>query len=201
MIRLFMGLIRFGLFVLSFLAVGFLVYWIAMPESVSAQEVTGQAIVVVTGGQGRVATGIALLDSARAPQLFISGVGRGVTVRDVVREAGGIQNEELMHCCITLGYQATNTYENAEEVASWLKINHMNEIILVSSNYHLPRAELELLMAAPDLKITLFPTDTQTLSHWWQQRSTTEVMVSEYLKTALAFGRYLVARIHAAIGA
>lgn len=195
MIDLFVFTFRICLLALAFLLAGFLVFWVAMPAPVPVQDVTGQAIIVVTGGQGRVAAGLGLLESGRAPQLFISGVGQGATVADVVREAGGMTHPELMRCCITLGYQAKNTNENASEVAAWLKAGKINQVILVSSNYHLARAQLELMMAAPGLEIDLFPTDTQSLTEWWKDRWKTELMVGEYLKTVWTLGRYLSSKV------
>jgi len=190
LIGLFLMLARLTIMVVAVLVVGFICFWAALPIPVPSQNISASAIVVVTGGQGRIATALALLESGRAPQMFISGVGQNVTLRDLVREAGGLRRPDLMRCCITLGHQAMNTFENGTETAAWLKANHIKDVILVSSNYHLPRAELELRMAAPDVKITAFPTDTQTTAHWWQQRWTTELIVGEYLKTLWVLGRY-----------
>lgn len=191
MISLILFIIRLAVLFGAVLAVGFLVFMAMMPRPMLASDVEADAIVVVTGGSGRIATGLALLDAGRAPQLFVSGVGKGATVRDVVREAGGIQRGELQDCCITLGYEATNTYENGAETAAWLKQNKIENVILVSSNYHLPRARIELMMAAPDVKITPFVTDTATTRHWWEKQWTTELVMEEYLKTLWALGRYI----------
>ncbi len=196
MIGLFMFLVRLAVLVLTVLAVGFGIFWITLPAPVPAANVSASAIVVVTGGSGRIATALALLDAGRAPQMFVSGVGPNVGVRDLVRGAGGLHRLELMECCIALGHQATNTFENGSEIAAWLKAHNIHDIILVSSNYHLPRASLELAMAAPDVKVTLFPTDTQTTSHWWQQRWTMELMIGEYLKTLWVMGRYIPREIN-----
>lgn len=191
MISLLLFLIRLVILFAAIFAFGFIIFMGLMPRPVLSSDVSAEAIVVVTGGSGRIATALALLDAGRAPQLFISGVGHDAKIEDVVREAGGMQREELMHCCITLGYQATNTYENGAEIASWLKENSVDDVILVSSNYHLPRARLELMMAAPGIKITPFVTDTATTRRWWEKQWTTELVLGEYLKTLWALGRYL----------
>lgn len=191
MIGLFLFIIRLAVLAVSILGVGFLFFWVALPSPRLAQDVSASAIVVVTGGKGRIETALALLEAGRAPVLFVSGVGPTVTVRDLVREAGGMHRPELMQCCITLGYLATNTLENGTETAAWLKAHKIKDIILVSSNYHLPRAELELAMAAPDVTITPFPTDTASMAHWWDQRWTAEVMIGEYLKTVWELARYM----------
>jgi uncharacterized SAM-binding protein YcdF (DUF218 family) len=191
MIGLILFLIRMAILFVAILGFGFLIFLGAMPRPVLSQDVLADAIVVVTGGSGRVATALALLDAGRAPQLFISGVGRAVTVADIVREGGGLQKKELAECCVTLGFEATNTYENGLETAAWLKSRDIKNIILVSSNYHLPRATLELMMASPDVKITSFATDTAATRQWWDKQWTTELVIGEYLKTLWAMGRYL----------
>lgn len=191
MISLFLFIVRLAVLFAAVLAVGFLIFMGLMPRPMIAADVEGQAIVVVTGGSGRIATALALLDAGRAPQLFVSGVGKGATIAEVVREAGGMQRDELMHCCITLGYQATNTYENGAETAAWLKANNVQKVILVTSNYHMPRTRLELMMAAPEIEIQPFVTDTATTRSWWEKQWTTELVLGEYLKTLWALGRYL----------
>lgn len=172
-------------------AAGFAIYWALMPDPVTAHSVKADAIVVVTGGQGRVGAGIALLQLDRAPRLFISGVGKGVRVQDVLREAG-IPPEvgAIFTPRIVLGYMATNTYENGHETAEWTKAEKVLNVILVSSSYHLPRAELELKMAAPDLHITPFAVDTEVSHQWWKKQYTTELMVREFLKTVWVAGQY-----------
>ena len=190
MIGALLFLLRLAVLAAVILAFGFGIFLIILPTPKLAMDVSASAIVVVTGGKGRIETALALLESARAPQLFVSGVGPNVTVRDLVRTAGGMRRSELLECCISLGHQATNTFENGMETAAWLHERKITDIILVSSNYHLPRAQLELAMAAPEVKITPFVTDTKTTARWWEQRSTVELMLGEYLKTLWVAARY-----------
>ncbi|HCM84301.1 MAG TPA: YdcF family protein [Alphaproteobacteria bacterium] len=191
MISLLLFIIRLAILFTAVVGFGFIIFMGLMPRPVISADVSADAIVVVTGGSGRVATALALLDAGRAPQLFISGVGKDAKIADVVREGGGLERKELAECCITLGYEATNTYENGVETAGWLQENKIENVILVTSNYHMPRARLELMMAAPEIKITPFVTDTATTRHWWEKRWTTELVVGEYLKTLWALGRYI----------
>ena len=193
MIGLLLFLLRTAFLLLVVLAFGFLLFWGAMPQPILSQDASADAIVVVTGGSGRIAAAMALLDAGRAPQLFISGVGRGVTLADLLREGGediAVRND-LLACCVTLGHMATNTYENGREVGEWAAQNNIKSIILVSSNYHLRRAELEVMIAAPNIEIIPFATDTASTRQWWKKRWTTELMLSEYFKTLWALGRYL----------
>ena len=188
---------RIVFFWVAVIAVGFVIFLSILPAPVPAHSVTGDAIVVVTGGSGRIATGVALLQVGRAPRLFISGVGKGVRVVDVLREANIPPDIAVVNAFkISLGHQATNTVENGTEIAAWAHAQKVSDIILVSSRYHLPRAQLEVLMAAPELHITPFVSaDTDATTHWWRERWTIELMLREYLKTGWVAGKYAVLQV------
>jgi uncharacterized SAM-binding protein YcdF (DUF218 family) len=196
MISFFAFILRIAFFWVAFIAAGFVIFLTLLPSPVPAHSVHGDAIVVVTGGFGRIATGVVLLQTERAPKLFISGVGKGVRVTDVLREAGVPPDIAVIYGPkISLGHQATNTVENGTEIAAWVKDQGISNIILVSSGYHLPRAQLEVLMAAPGLHITPFATDLDSTHNWWRQRWTIELMIREYLKTVWVAGQYAVQEI------
>jgi uncharacterized SAM-binding protein YcdF (DUF218 family) len=184
-------IIRTVIFWVALLAVGFFIFWSVLPAPVAAHAVHGDAVVVVTGGSGRVGAGVALLQLGRAPKLFISGVGKGVRVQDVLREASVPTDISVIYAPkIWLGHQATNTVENGTEIAAWAKDQKVSDIILVSSSYHLPRAQLEVLMAAPNLHITPFAVDLETTNYWWRKPWTAELMLREFLKTTWVAGQY-----------
>ena len=62
------------------------------------------AIVVLTGGSGRLNMGLALLSSMRAKKLFVSGVYQGVDVRELLEISR--RDPEELSCCIVLVYAA-----------------------------------------------------------------------------------------------
>ena len=84
-----------------------------LPQEAEAPERLTDAIVVLTGGPGRIDRGFELLAEDRAERLFISGVYRGVEVGELLRLAQRSPDE--MRCCIELGYEASNTRGNAQE--------------------------------------------------------------------------------------
>lgn len=103
------------------------------------QPQKADAIVVLTGGSGRVATGVELLENEAAPKLFITGVGKDAGVKDILNE---MDLPEDLLTKIELGHEAENTIGNAVEARSWLVDNQISSIILVTSNYHMPRSML-----------------------------------------------------------
>jgi len=112
------------------------------------------AIIVLTGGSRRINTGLQLFAEGKSDQLFISGVNSGVSLNDIENMHKG---SELPECCISIGYQANNTMNNAAESRLWLQSGNFHTIRLVTSNYHLNRALLEFHHSMPDLKILVHP--------------------------------------------
>ena len=140
-------------------------------------EAPANAIIVLTGGTKRVQTGVALLKETSTTDLFISGVNPDVTEKDILpKEDGSL-------CCITLGYKASNTRENAEEVAKWIDTKDIKTIRLVTSNYHMIRAMLEFQKLMPDLKVIAHPVTPENFNMW--DSKFWPITFSEYNKTLL----------------
>jgi uncharacterized SAM-binding protein YcdF (DUF218 family) len=106
------------------------------------------AIVVVTGGAGRVARGIELIEAGAARRLLISGVDPSVRPNELAAEYR--VPRRLFACCIDLGNEAVDTRSNGEETAAWLKQRGYRTARLVTSEWHMPRALLELESATGD---------------------------------------------------
>ncbi|MEA3030938.1 MAG: hypothetical protein QOG13_2263 [Sphingomonadales bacterium] len=100
------------------------------------------AIVVLTGGTGRLDRGFALIGRGLARRMLISGVAR--TVRPQELAAAYHVRPRLFECCITLGREAFDTRSNADEVARWLEREPVRSIRLVTNDLHMRRARYEL---------------------------------------------------------
>jgi uncharacterized SAM-binding protein YcdF (DUF218 family) len=163
-------------------------FWFAakVPHSGGTAPERTEAIVVLTGGSGRLAAGLRLLSEGYGRKLFVSGVARGVDVAALLRVAKR-QPQELI-CCIDVGYAADNTAGNAGETASWLRAQGYRSITLVTANYHMPRSLLEFHRAMPRIKIVPHPVFPRgfKLARWWQWPGTATLLVSEYTKFLLA---------------
>ena len=99
-------------------------------------------IVVLTGGPGRVARGIELLQAKSAKRLLISGVDP--SVRPVELAVEYKVPKELFDCCVDLGREAVDTRSNAEETAAWIRRNKYKSVRLVTATDHMRRAQVEL---------------------------------------------------------
>jgi uncharacterized SAM-binding protein YcdF (DUF218 family) len=125
---------------------GFLWFAVSLPPP--AAPVRTDAIVVVTGGPGRVQRGLALLEAKRARRMLVSGADRRVQPMELA--AAYHAPPALIACCVDLGYEAADTRSNAEETVRWLTAHRFRSVRLVTSDWHMHRARFELARLLPD---------------------------------------------------
>jgi uncharacterized SAM-binding protein YcdF (DUF218 family) len=151
---------------------------------------SADAVVVLTGGSGRLEAGLDLLARRKAQKLFVSGVYQGVDVKallDIAQESPSEVEQK-----ITLGYRADDTAGNAMETADWMRQNGFTSMLLVTANYHLPRSLLEFHGAMPGIRIVPSPAFPERfkLRHWWAWPGSAALIVSEYNKYIVAVVRH-----------
>jgi len=129
----------FGLAALAW-CLGFAAFMLMLPGPLAPN--TTDAIVVPTGGAGRIDRGIELLRARQARRMLVTGVAPGVRPIDLAREYK--VPVRLFDCCIDLGADAVDTRSNAEETAAWVKTHGYRTVRLVTSDWHVPRARMEL---------------------------------------------------------
>jgi uncharacterized SAM-binding protein YcdF (DUF218 family) len=151
-------------------------------DTANANTAKADAVVVLTGSTDRLTQGFELLAGGRGDRLFISGVYRGVDVQQILRALRRSPNE--VHNEIVLGYGADDTVGNAQETAVWMAKEGLTSLILVTSNFHMPRALLEFHAAMPQVTIIPHPTASQSfrIDDWWWWPGTLRLIASEWTK-------------------
>lgn len=137
---------RFAGFVALAYAIGFLYFAVTLPGPVGATET--DAVIVPTGGAGRIGRGIEVVRGGDAPRMFVSGVDPEVKPAEFAAEFDVSPRE--MRCCVTLGYLAVDTRSNAGEAAQWLTSNDVRTVRLVTTDWHMRRAAAELRHSIPN---------------------------------------------------
>jgi uncharacterized SAM-binding protein YcdF (DUF218 family) len=132
--------------VLVLWAFGFLWFAMALPRPAGAGKT--DAIVVPTGSGGRIQRGLALLRESQARSLLVTGVDADVKPAEFAAEYD--VPRALMTCCVTLGFAALDTRGNARETSEWAEQRKVRSLRLVTSDWHMRRAALELENALPD---------------------------------------------------
>ncbi|MDR2068192.1 MAG: YdcF family protein [Holosporaceae bacterium] len=104
-------------------------------------------IVVLTGGRNRIAHALRSVNNSRKSNIFISGVYEKTSIEDILGHA------KINGAHVILGKEAKNTEGNAAEIISWVKSNGIDEILLITSDYHMYRSIVELKHVSGKLKI------------------------------------------------
>ncbi len=136
----------------------------AKPQS---PETKTDAIIVLTGGDKRVNTGLDLLADGKADYLFISGVNAKVKPEELIALWDG--NHEKVLPKLTLGYVADSTATNATESQEWIKNNNIHSVRLVTANYHMARSTLLMKKQVPDLELIKHPVVPDGFEPWKEQ--------------------------------
>ena len=184
---------------LVFYGLGFLWFTTLLPAAGGSDERGTDAIVVLTGGSDRLAVALDLLIADKGRKLFVSGVYRGVDVRQLLDLSQ--HSPEDLSCCVVLGYEADNTRGNANETAAWMKSEGFTSLRLVTATYHMPRSLLEFRRTMPEVEIVPHPVFTESFKRddWWLWPGSSSLLISEYTKYLVALARSpfdrLIARV------
>ena len=147
----------FSLIIVSLVwLVGLAAFVTTLPRAGDTATPRSDAVVVYTGGGGkRIAAGMTLLSDGVAERLLISGVHPDITRDNVLELWPGAP--ELFDCCVDLGWEARSTIGNANETAQWASEHDAKRMVLVTSEYHMPRALVESRVTMPEIEITPHP--------------------------------------------
>ncbi|UZK65300.1 YdcF family protein [Sphingomonas sp. M1-B02] len=155
---------------------GFGLFMLSLGKPLDAQKT--DAIVVLTGGPGRIDRGLQVLQAKDAKRMLVSGVDPDVRPGELAAEYK--IDRGLMRCCIDLGWQAVDTRSNADETAKWVTRHGFKSVRLVTTDWHMPRARMELAQ--------LLGGDVDVIGDGVRSRPNWNVLFREYHK-------YLVRRI------
>jgi len=162
----------------------------------AADPPVSDGVVALTGASdARIEAAMQLLENGKARRMLVSGVNPKASRADMRTVAQA--QRRIYDCCVDLGYQATDTVGNARETAHWADAEGYNSLILVTSDFHMPRALLELKAAMPDAVITPYPIRTTDLDahHWWRSRDGVRRMIFEYSKYVVILARTEITKL------
>ncbi len=164
---------------------------------------TNSNIVILTGGTNRIRDGLKIIDNFKISKntkfkILVSGTGKGYTKHILKKQLEPGFYPNLIECCIELDSISKNTFTNASETFKWTKRNNIKEFILITSNYHMPRAILEFETLMPKLQIALYPITPKkhNIEDWLGSYQTFILIFKEFCKYIIAnlrikFSNYL----------
>lgn len=166
-------------------------FWFAakIPSDDVSLDRKADGIVVLTGAASRIPDAIELLAAERGKRLLITGVHRATSAREIARLTP--LYSKFFTCCIDLDRSALNTFGNAIEAKRWAHEHNFNSLIVVTSNWHLPRAMAEVAHQLPEATLVPYAVMSEKVKTepWWQNIDTARFLFAEYLKYLFALGR------------
>lgn len=138
--------------------IGFAWFAVDLPRPADADLQT-DSVVVLTGGPGRIEHALQIVEQEKAERLLVSGVDREVKPNELAAQHE--RPTTFFECCVDLGFQAVDTRSNALETARWAARREDKSIRLVTSDWHMRRARLELERALP-AEIVIVPDAVST---------------------------------------
>jgi len=174
---------------LILLAGGFVRFVSSIAGDEVSLESRADGIVALTGAAGRIPDAIELLATERGKRLLITGVHRATSSREIARITP--LYSKYFACCIDLDRSALNTFGNALETRRWAREHNFNSLIVVTSNWHMPRAMAELAHQLPDVMLVAYPVISEKVKTepWWSNTDTARLLLAEYLKYLFALMR------------
>lgn len=163
-----------------------------MPVVEAAPSRNADGIVVLTGGALRISDALELLASGHGQRLLISGVNRMTRPYEIARLVP--EHQRWFSCCVDLDHSATNTIGNAIETRRWVEERRFKSLIVVTANYHMPRAMAELEHELPGVALVPYAvvSDRVRIENWWDNPSTARLLILEYLKYIVARSRMVL---------
>jgi uncharacterized SAM-binding protein YcdF (DUF218 family) len=180
-------LLMVAVFAVALLGADFFAFVHQMPVTEAAPTRNADGIVALTGGPFRINDALDLLAAGRGKRLLISGVNPVTRPGEISRLMP--EHQRWFTCCVDIDY-STNTIGNAVETRRWVKARGFESLIVVTANFHMPRAMFVLGHELPDVVLVPFGvvSDKVRVEAWWESPETARLLFLEYLK-------YIVARV------
>ena len=171
------------------LGLGFIWFAARLATSEVVLKNNADGIVVLTGRASRIRDAIELLAIGRGQRLLITGVYPTTSAAAIARLVP--EHQKWFSCCVELDHSAANTVSNAIQTRGWVKKHGIKSLIVVTSNYHMPRAMTELAYQLSGVTLIAFPVtpDRVRVESWCSSPATAKLLFAEYLKYLRAMVR------------
>ncbi len=175
-IKAFLTLCIVGLVVMTVLFIDFTYKTFSYRQNTRKAD----AIVVLTGGKGRVEEGVRLFRESRAEFLIFVGVDPSVRKSDLYRPKPGDPSADY----VILEKSSRNTLENSIFGRDVIVRSGVHSVLLITSRYHLKRASILFRNSLPkDINIIPYPVDSVNLKEsWWSHGGSFQLLFREFYK-------------------
>ncbi|MEO1137589.1 MAG: YdcF family protein [Pseudomonadota bacterium] len=176
-----------------FWAGGFVLFVVNLPKPGQPVPAGADGVAVYTGGGGvRISSAMALFADGAGKRLLISGVHPDTSAARL--SEFWIGPKDRFDCCVDLGRKALTTEGNAGELRDWAQSHRFGSVVLVTSEYHMPRAMAVTRNRMKDTAITAFPVQSGFINDKGRPTS-----FQATLKLAGEYSKYLLAKVKTAV--
>ena len=178
--KLLLALLIFSVLIFLF---GFIRYFFSIKNFETSINVNAQGIAVLTGGKGRIAEAIKVFRENSLSYLLISGVDKSVRIEDIVPE------DFLTNPRVSIDKNSQTTLDNANEIIKWSNRNSIKNIIIITSDYHIPRSMLILTNRGKGLAFYPHPVASSIdfEKNLLKDTKILKFLLEEYVKYLLSF--------------
>ena len=187
--------------------IGLGVYIYALPDRVAAYREIAQAqaaadtgaslgVAVLTGGGGkRIRDAMGVFSQGTGERLLISGVHEDT--RRAILQQFWTGDRARFDCCVDLGPTAKSTRGNAREISAWAAQHGFSHLIIVTSEFHMPRAMGEIGARVQDATLLALPTPSGYLNEagWPKDIKAVKDLGKEYTKYLISKLTTISARV------
>ena len=168
---------------LVFFSLGFVSFFSQIKNYNVSNNYNYQGIAVLTGGKGRIAKGIEVFRNNPESYLIISGVDKKVAIEDI------LPKDFLVNPKIFIDKKSETTIDNVNEIVNWSLKNKISDVIVITSDYHMPRTMLILTKKGEGLNFSSYPvTSSIDLDeNFLKDTKTLKFLLEEYFKYILSF--------------
>jgi uncharacterized SAM-binding protein YcdF (DUF218 family) len=177
--------IKIMLFMLIMLFMGFVYFLYIIPNKEEHYKISTDAIIVLTGSAGRINYGLSMFCLNPDKKILISGV-KNKNFLASIKKLCGYDNAKNIKKNIFLDHQADSTITNAIETKKWVDKHNIKSITVITSDFHIPRAESEFNNIVKDVDIIFMPYQSKKIDveKWWEL-NTLRILLIEYYKYLL----------------
>ena len=150
-------LYRLSILLIAGYLLGYALFAALLPTPAGLERT--DAIVVLTGGTGRLDRGFYLMRRGLARRMLISGVDPSVRPGELA--AAYRVEPRLIACCVDLERQSFDTRSNADQVTRWMGQRRYRSMRLVTNDLHMHRAAHEIRSRIGD-GVRIVPDAVQT---------------------------------------
>ena len=188
---IFIGL-AFLLFSLGFVCFNYIVFSHINNGNDYKAEIKDKVwgVVALTGGRNRIAKAIEFYMENKGGRMLISGVSKGTSL-DMILKRDDIDIK--LDKVIDLGDVAVDTVGNAKEVKEWSDKYNIDNVYVVTSFYHIPRAKLEINRYNEEKNIKYIASSSDFVKKkWWNNYNSFCFLMKEYVKFLVVYVQYRV---------